>query len=258
MMEPHTISFGRKSYTGEKEHTLIEPQSTGGGRRGSVPRPLGVYLTKAELALRLMRARLATLHRFRGHGRADTPSAPSLPVPARRADSLDTHDLALLFRGAYGLCGSVPLAEQLAGEGWAKVCRRRHQGSRDPAVLLEALWERRRLRDGDGPAAEKPDDDARFVVDDPVRTPADLADVSGCYRALQRLPASERGAIVAIDVVGVPCDQAARVLKTTPEALGAQLCAARDRVAAEVELCTPARLGCESSSTRPVPTSPRA
>ncbi len=43
MMDPHTITFGPESYTGEIERTLIEPQPAAGGPPALVFNPLGVY-----------------------------------------------------------------------------------------------------------------------------------------------------------------------------------------------------------------------
>jgi DNA-directed RNA polymerase specialized sigma24 family protein len=185
-------------------------------------------------------SRCATIAQVR-----DTQLASSAParIPTAQADGIDTHDthLDVLFRAAYGLCGSVSLAERLAGEVWAQTSGCRHQRSPlDPAALVEALCERWRLGHSNGPAADTTDgDDAPFVLDGPASSLANLADVRACYRALQRLPAAEREALVAIDVVGLPRDQAAHALKTTPQALASRVFAARDRLANELERHTP-------------------
>jgi RNA polymerase sigma-70 factor, ECF subfamily len=144
-----------------------------------------------------------------------------------------------LYRAAYALSGSAPDAEDLVQETFARVLSRprfvRRGGER--AYLTRVLrntwidWTRARAARPDPAAGEAVD----WVVED-ESDPGGLAlDVRLAYEGMQELPAHQREAIAAVDVLGLSYKEAARSLRIRQGTLMSRLARARERVASYME-----------------------
>jgi RNA polymerase sigma-70 factor (ECF subfamily) len=144
-----------------------------------------------------------------------------------------------LYRAAYALSGSAPDAEDLVQETFARVLSRprfvRRGGER--AYLTRVLrntwidWARARGARPEPTSGEAVD----WVVED-ESDPGGLAlDVRLAYEGMQELPAHQREAIAAVDVLGLSYKEAARSLRIRQGTLMSRLSRARERVATYME-----------------------
>jgi RNA polymerase sigma-70 factor, ECF subfamily len=144
-----------------------------------------------------------------------------------------------LYRAAYALSGSSSDAEDLVQETFARVLSRprfvRKGGER--AYLTRVLrntwidWTRARAARPEPSAGEAVD----WVVEE-ESDPGGLAtDVRLAYEGMQELPAHQREAIAAVDVLGLSYKEAARSLRIRQGTLMSRLARARERVASYME-----------------------
>jgi RNA polymerase sigma-70 factor (ECF subfamily) len=158
---------------------------------------------------------------------------PELPA-ARLTEHLD-----VLFRAAYALCGSRHDAEDLVQETYARVLARPRLVRRqdDPRYLLRALrntWiDMQRARSARPVSSGA---DALEWVSDSSADPAGVAlEVRAVYQAVSELSQKLREAIVAVDVLGLAYQDAARALGIRQGTLQSRLARAREQVARLLE-----------------------
>jgi RNA polymerase sigma-70 factor (ECF subfamily) len=144
-----------------------------------------------------------------------------------------------LYRAAYGLTGSRADAEDLVQETYARVLSRprRVRDGGERAYLMRVL--RNTWIDFQRARAARPDPaggDALDWVVDGDSDPGGLAlDVQLAYEGMRALPAPQREAIVAVDVLGLAYKEAARALHIRQGTLMSRLARARERVARQME-----------------------
>src|SRR5262245_57783102 len=176
------------------------------------------------------------------YARPDAPAAiggqhamERLLDPARVGDHLDR-----LYRAAWALCGSREDAEDLVQETYARVLARPRLLRREDDLghLLRALrntflnqkrTESRRLR-----AAPLPDEL------DVVRAPQSLdphaaIEAGELYAAIAALPEDFRDVLVAVDVMGLTYEEAARALKIRTGTVMSRLYRARRQVMGRID-----------------------
>jgi RNA polymerase sigma-70 factor, ECF subfamily len=144
-----------------------------------------------------------------------------------------------LMRAAYAMCGSREDAEDLVQETFERVLRRPRfvQRDRDVAYLLRVLRHtcgshaRVAARRRTAPA---PPEDLEWIADE--RAEPELAtDARAAYAAIAELSEPLRATIVAVDVVGLSYEEAARSLRTRVGTIMSRLYRAREQVAAALE-----------------------
>jgi RNA polymerase sigma-70 factor (ECF subfamily) len=151
--------------------------------------------------------------------------------PNRLGDHLDR-----LYRAAWALTGSREDAEDLVQDTYAKILTRPRflRGEEDLWYLLRTLKnvflsQRRTL------AART----TSVMLDeetDPVEAPSSVqpdqaAEAREVYAAISELPDDMREALVAIDIVGLSYEEAAKALKVRQGTITSRLFRARQRVA---------------------------
>jgi RNA polymerase sigma-70 factor (ECF subfamily) len=145
-----------------------------------------------------------------------------------------------LYRAAWALCGSREDAEDLVQETYARVLARPRflRNEDDLGYLLRALrntflsqkrTEGRRLRPG--PLPEELD----LVADPHARTPETALEASELYAAVAALPDAFRDVLVAVDVMGLSYDEAARALRIRGGTVMSRLYRARQQVVRRIE-----------------------
>jgi RNA polymerase sigma-70 factor (ECF subfamily) len=154
--------------------------------------------------------------------------------PQRLGDHLDR-----LYRAAWALTGSREDAEDLVQDTYAKILTRPRflRGEEDLWYLLRTLKnvflsQRRTL------AAKS----TSVVLDeetDPVEAPSSVqpdqaAESREVYAAISELPDDMREALVAIDIVGLSYEEAAKALKVRQGTITSRLFRARQRVAKQL------------------------
>jgi RNA polymerase sigma-70 factor (ECF subfamily) len=154
--------------------------------------------------------------------------------PERLGDHLDR-----LYRAAWALTGSREDAEDLVQDTYAKILTRPRflRGEEDLWYLLRTLKnvflsQRRTL------AAKS----TSVILDeetDPVEAPASVqpdqaAESREVYAAISELPDDMREALVAIDIVGLSYEEAAKALKVRQGTITSRLFRARQRVAKQL------------------------
>jgi RNA polymerase sigma-70 factor, ECF subfamily len=154
--------------------------------------------------------------------------------PDRLGDHLDR-----LYRAAWALTGSREDAEDLVQDTYAKILTRPRflRGEEDLWYLLRTLKnvflsQRRTLASRTTSVAL--DEDV-----DPVEAPEALrpdraAEAREVYAAIAELPDGLREALVAIDIVGLSYDEAAKALKVRQGTITSRLFRARQRVAEQL------------------------
>jgi RNA polymerase sigma-70 factor, ECF subfamily len=154
--------------------------------------------------------------------------------PDRLGDHLDR-----LYRAAWALTGSREDAEDLVQDTYAKILTRPRflRGEEDLWYLLRTLKnvflsQRRTL-------ASRTTSVALDEEVDPVEAPAALrpdqaAEARLVYAAIAELPDGLREALVAIDIVGLSYDEAAKALKVRQGTITSRLFRARQRVAEQL------------------------
>jgi RNA polymerase sigma-70 factor (ECF subfamily) len=152
--------------------------------------------------------------------------------PQRLGDHVDR-----LYRAALALCGNRPDAEDLVQETYARVLARprflRHDD--DLGYLLRVLRNTflNRLRSQQRRPAPLELDDERDGLPratDP-RHPEAALEVSELLAAIAALPADQRDAVVAIDIVGLSYREAARALRAKEATITTRLHRGRARLA---------------------------
>lgn len=153
--------------------------------------------------------------------------------PDRLGDHLDR-----LYRAALALSGSREEAEDLVQETYARVLSRPRFLRRDDdlSYLLRALRntffsERRRQRRRPAiPMTEELD----RIEDEHTPQPESAAEASLVFEAVAALAPSFRDAIVAVDVLGLRYDEAARALRIPVGTLTSRLYRAHRKLANEL------------------------
>jgi RNA polymerase sigma-70 factor (ECF subfamily) len=144
-----------------------------------------------------------------------------------------------LLRAAWALCGTREDAEDLVQETYARVLSRPRMVRNDDdlgylmGALRNTFFSQRRKRRRQvvgwavGPEAD-PIDPRGF------RRPEREAETSAVYAAIARLAEDFRMALVAVDVVGLSYDEAARALKVPAGTVRSRVFRARDRIVEEL------------------------
>lgn len=158
--------------------------------------------------------------------------APHVLDPATLGDHLDR-----LYRAAWALCGSREEAEDLVQDTYARVLARpRLVRGDDVFYLLRALrntfFSQRRT------AARRPrtaEVDLESLVVADLRggssDPARAVETGEIYAMIASLPDKYRDALIAVDVVGLSYQEAARALGVRTGTITSRLHRARQRVA---------------------------
>ena len=153
----------------------------------------------------------------------------------RRLDptSLGQH-LDVLYRAAWGLCGSREDAEDLVQETYARVLARPRVIREDErAYLMRAMRNTfySRLRT----ASRRPQEAATLEDIEPVdpragNRPDRAAELGEIMQAISELPEDFRLAIVAVDVLGLSYGEAAKALDAREATITTRLYRARQRI----------------------------
>jgi RNA polymerase sigma-70 factor (ECF subfamily) len=161
------------------------------------------------------------------------PEGSSRPLdPQRLGDHVDR-----LYRAALALCGNRHDAEDLVQETYARVLARPRLLRRDDDLgyLLRVL--RNTFLNGVRAASRRPapleldpDRDGLARASDP-RHPEAALEVAELFAAIARLPADQRDAVVAVDVVGLSYGEAARALQAKEATITTRLHRGRTRLA---------------------------
>jgi RNA polymerase sigma-70 factor, ECF subfamily len=172
--------------------------------------------------------------------RADpNPGAAALPHVAPSARVLDPVGLGdhldRLYRAAWALSGSREVAEDLVQDTYVRVLSRPRflRSDDDLGYLLRVLRntfisQHRRARSRPALVAA---DELDRIEDRTAAEPQAVAEGHLVYAAISALPQDFRDALVAVDVVGLPYREAARVLGVKEATLTTRLFRARQRVA---------------------------
>jgi RNA polymerase sigma-70 factor, ECF subfamily len=154
--------------------------------------------------------------------------------PDRLGDHLDR-----LYRAAWALTGSREDAEDLVQDTYAKILTRPRflRGEEDLWYLLRTLKnvflsQRRTLASRTTSVAL--DEDVDPVEGPEALRPDRAAEAREVYAAIAELPDGLREALVAIDIVGLSYDEAAKALKVRQGTITSRLFRARQRVAEQL------------------------
>ncbi|MGH2959090.1 MAG: RNA polymerase sigma factor [Solirubrobacterales bacterium] len=147
---------------------------------------------------------------------------------------LPTHT-ARLFRAAWAMCGSREEAEDLVQETFAKVLEKRRvvRGGSDLAYLMRGLhntFVSSRRAAGSRPQLSAVDVELSSVAVATRAHPETSAHVHEIFAAIAALPADFRAALVAVDVVGLSYEEAARSLGVKQSTLATRIFRARTEV----------------------------
>jgi RNA polymerase sigma-70 factor, ECF subfamily len=144
-----------------------------------------------------------------------------------------------LYRAAWALCGAREDAEDLVQETVARVLARPRQlhGQDELAYLMRAL--RNTFLLSRRTASRRPQvratlDDVDVVESRTAMRPEAALAASELFAAIATLPDDFRLALVAVDVVGLSYDEAARSLGTREATIASRLYRARERVARQL------------------------
>jgi RNA polymerase sigma-70 factor (ECF subfamily) len=152
--------------------------------------------------------------------------------------SLGQH-LDVLYRAAWGLCGSREDAEDLVQETYARVLARPRMIREDErAYLMRAMRNTfySRLRT----ASRRPQQAATLEDIEPVdpragNRPDRAAEFGEIMQAISALPEDFRLAIVAVDVLGLSYGEAAKALDAREATITTRLYRARQRIAKQFD-----------------------
>lgn len=161
----------------------------------------------------------------------------ALPAGARRLDPERLPDhLDRLYRAALALCVSREEAEDLVQETYLQVLKRPRllRADDDLGYLLRTL--RNTFCDGHRATARRPKIDLgaealELLEDHTAATPAESAQSREALAALAKLPEPFKSTVMAVDVVGLSCRQAARALGTREGTVMSRLYRGRRRLA---------------------------
>ncbi|HET9719923.1 MAG TPA: RNA polymerase sigma factor [Solirubrobacteraceae bacterium] len=144
-----------------------------------------------------------------------------------------------LYRAALALCGSPTDAEDLVQETFLNVLRRPRflRGDDDIGYLLRVL--RNTFISGARAARRRPatqplPDTFELLADPHASDPLEHLESAALYGTIAALPPAFRDALIAVDVVGLSYQQAARALRVREATLTTRLHRARRRVAREL------------------------
>jgi RNA polymerase sigma-70 factor, ECF subfamily len=144
-----------------------------------------------------------------------------------------------LYRAAWAMCGSPQDAEDLTREAFAHALSRRRLRPRSDELheLFHSL--RGALRSSRRRASRRAAGSAAFGSaaaegPGPGRGAVSARAVHELYASVAHLPQTMREALVAVDVLGLTHQQAARMLGVTEETVAARLLRARTVLAADL------------------------
>jgi RNA polymerase sigma-70 factor, ECF subfamily len=148
--------------------------------------------------------------------------------PLHAADHID-----LLYRAAWGLCGSREDAEDLVQETYARVLARPRllRSEDDLGYLLRALrntFLARKRTEGRRPRTE-PFTEELEPAGGP--SPTEAVETREVFAAIAALSPDFRDVLVAVDVVGLSYDEAAKTLRVANGTVMSRLYRARQQVA---------------------------
>jgi RNA polymerase sigma-70 factor (ECF subfamily) len=155
-----------------------------------------------------------------------------------RPDDLNAH-APRLYRAAYGLCGSREDAEDLVQDTFERVLRRPRflRRGEDLAYLMRVLrntWissgRSQRVR-----VVPMEADRVEAIPDPDGDRAARRLEAAAVYEALAELSLPLREALVAVDVLGLSYNEAARALDTKPGTIMSRLHRGRSQVAERLE-----------------------
>jgi RNA polymerase sigma-70 factor (ECF subfamily) len=144
-----------------------------------------------------------------------------------------------LYRAAYALCGSRHDAEDLVQDTFERVLRhpRFIRRDRDLAYLLSVLrrtWSAHATTAARRCTHPAPPEDFDWLPDQGLGQQA-AAEASLAYDAMAELSEPLRLTVVAVDVVGLSYNEAARTLKTRKGTIMSRLFRAREQLAMALE-----------------------
>ncbi len=149
-------------------------------------------------------------------------------------DRLPDH-LDRLFRAAWALCGSREDAEDLVQETYARVLARPRllRSDDDLGYLIRVL--RNTFLTSLRTASRRPStvplpDDRDILIDRSAADPQAAVEARELYAAIAQLPDGFRDALVAVDVVGLSYEEAARLLGAPEATIATRVYRARQRI----------------------------
>jgi RNA polymerase sigma-70 factor, ECF subfamily len=151
--------------------------------------------------------------------------------PNRLGDHLDR-----LYRAAWALTGSREDAEDLVQDTFAKILARPRflRGEEDLWYLLRTLknvfLSQRRTLAARSTSVELDEEISPIEAPSSVR-PDQAVEAREVYSAISELPDDQREALIAIDIVGLSYEEAAKSLKVRQGTITSRLFRARARVA---------------------------
>jgi RNA polymerase sigma-70 factor (ECF subfamily) len=167
-------------------------------------------------------------------------------LPPLDPESLGAH-IDRLYRAAWALCGSRTEAEDLVQETFARVLSapRFLRGQDELAYLLAALrntflsTRRRSLRRPSVVATAI--EDLPLASSDSAGAPEQAFAASEVLATIARLPEDFRLALIAVDIVGLSYDEAAKALGTREATITSRLYRARQQVSRRLSAETTAK-----------------
>src|SRR3954447_21376151 len=175
---------------------------------------------------------------------ADRPDSYPEPLVSGNSRVLDPAGLGdhvdRLYRAAWALCGSREDAEDLVQDTFARVLAKPRliRNDEDLGYLLRVLRNTfvSRHRANSRRAAPPPMPEQCEPVDHNVGTRAEAAvDARQVFTHIAALPEVFRDALIAVDVAGLSCPEAARALGTREATITSHLYRARAQVARGME-----------------------
>ena len=166
------------------------------------------------------------------------PASARQPATGRRLDPARLGDhVDRLYRAARAMCNSREEAEDLVQETFARVLQRPRflHAEDDIGYLLQVLrntFVSGRRTAGRRPQPSEAPDELMRIEDASAPRPEATLEAAALYQAIKALPVSFRDALVAVDVVGLSYEEAARALRVREATITTRLYRARRRVAA--------------------------
>jgi RNA polymerase sigma-70 factor (ECF subfamily) len=160
--------------------------------------------------------------------KAPPDARPHVLDPDRLPDHIDR-----LYRAAWGLCGSRQDAEDLVQETFANVLKRPRllRNGNEIAYLLRAL---RNTHTNRHRAAARRPPTRRLLEDDAPAQNDNNIDGHEIMRAIASTPVVYREAVIAVDLLGLSCREAARSLRAREATVATRLHRGRQHVARQL------------------------